>query len=254
MNKIKIKYLLAILIAFIAIDILVRIYYCRGIYLVFNSQEFNNLATPLISFFGFIGLIITARIALNQFKLQLSVNYFEYYQNVTIKILTENTFSISTLELLDFVSYVHGRHIDLLKFPSYWDDLKRFKSGENIYSAGRDYDLILGQVRLFRTKLGLLLKRYELLIVEIKNHKYLDNSHKDILFIELFDNQILNYIFGLQYIESDKELMEIVENLYIAFMPYSKEMLPFFDDTFYDLRKLVTENVEFKKYLEGNDK
>jgi hypothetical protein len=249
MSKIKIKYLITLFIIIVGLDIFIRIYYCKGIYLTFNSQDFSNLATPIISFFGFIGLIITGKIALNQFRLQLSVNYFDYYRNMTNRILTENTFSISTLELLDFVSYVHEKHIELMKFPLYKQDLQRFKDGEIVYSTGKDYDVILGQVRLFRTKLGLLLKRYELLLVEMRDHKYLDNAHKDILLKELFDHQILNYLFGLQFIESDQELKGIIEDLYIGFMPYAKEMWPFFDSTFYDLRNLVNNDPFLKKYL-----
>lgn len=231
------------------IDIVVRLFYCSGISLTFDSQQFNNMASPLISFFGFIGLIITVSITLNQFKLQQSASYFDYYRTLTNKILEEKKFQHSTIELLDFVMYADSKYAELKKDATYLIDLNLYKAGHNVTSTGKSYDRILGEVRLFRTQLSLLLKRYEQLLTEIKEHKNLSISHKDLLLKELFSNQILPYIFGLRYLDSSIDLTEVKDNLFIAFASYAKELWPFFDSNFYDLRKLVEKDSLFSKYL-----
>ena len=240
---------LILLCVFVVIDVCLRMFYCGGFYMAFNSQEFNNIASPLISFFGFIGLIITAKIALNQFKLQQSVSYFDYYKTLINKILQDNTQGISTIELLDFVSYSDTKYSDLKRYPSYIIDLEKFKKGDNVTSNGKEYDQILAQIRLFRIKLMILLKRYELLLIEIRDHKQLEISHKDLLFRELFANQILNYFYGLKMVETEIELIDVKQNLYIAFMNHSKEQLPFYDASFYELKLLIEKDINLQKYL-----
>lgn len=169
----------------ILVDILVRMFYCQGINLFFNSQEFNNITLPIISFFGFVGLIITVAIALNQFKHQQSYSYFDYYRESINKFLIKNNDQrFDTIELLKFAFYTSDKYDELKNFQEYLYDLKSFKKGDNISSNGKDYDRILGNVRYFRTKLAILLKRYELLLDEILSHKYLSETHKDLLLKE----------------------------------------------------------------------
>lgn len=249
MKKLLIIILTLLTIA-ITVDILLRYFYCNDINLNFDSQEFNNIASPLISFFGFIGLIITVKITLNQFKLQQSSSYFDYYRGIVNKILQENNGSNNTVELLNFVFYSEDKYDKLKKYPSYLRDLESYKKGEIVTSNGKDYKNILDSVRLFRTELEILLKRYELLIVEIRDHEELSISHKDLLFKELFTNQITDYTVGLELL--DQELREVKENLFIAFAHHSKDMLPFYDSSFYELKDLVEKDIWLKKYLNNN--
>jgi len=244
--------LLICFVLFLILDVAIRIYYTSGIYLKFNSQEFNNIASPVISFLGFVGLIITVTIAIRQLNLQQSSGYFDYYRNAINKMLQENDKSSNTLELLDFVNFTDDIYYKLKKDPNYTSDAMKFKAGEIVNSNGKSYDNELGKLRLFRTKLGILLKRYELLILEIKKHDNLSSSHKDLLYKELFVNQITNYTVQLQLIEEFEDVREMKENLFIGFENRYREQLPFYDKSFYDLHVIVLADPIFKKYLNGN--
>lgn len=235
----------------VVIDILIRMFYCQGISLHFNSQEFNNIASPVISFFGFVGLIITVIIALNQLKLQQSSSYFDYYRSSVNKFFDEkNDEQFNTIELLQFVFYTSDKYEELKKIPEYLSDLKKFKQGDNITSNDKGYDNILGNVRYFSAKLAILLKRYELLINEILDHKYLSETHKDLLLKEFFENQITKYTVGIEF--ADIELREVKENLYIAFTNHHQDVLPFYNNDLYKLKELVEADVRLKKYLKNN--
>ncbi len=248
----KLIILLSIFISIVVADIFLRMFYYSDLSLKFDSQEFNNIGSPIISFFGFIGLILTVKIALNQFRLQHSIGYFDYYRTLVNKILQENNENSSTIDLLQFILYVDDIYDDLKKNPSYLIDLTRFKRGEVVNSDGKDYDSILGKLRLFRIKLSILLKRYELLILEIKNHNELSVSHKDLLFKELFSNQITDYTVQLEMLDDQSELRDLKENLFIAFVNHSKEKLPFFNENIYALKKMLVGDPFYAKYLSGN--
>jgi len=110
------KQILIILIALLPLlilsDILVRIFYCSSAHLKFNSQEFNNITSPIVSSLGFIGVIITISLTLNQFKHQQGTNYFNYYRDYIHNIANENSNDkesghFSTANLLDF-PFFHG--------------------------------------------------------------------------------------------------------------------------------------------------
>jgi len=251
MKKKKILLLIIIVILAVLVVILVRMFYCQGINLFFNSQEFNNIASPIISFFGFVGLIITIVIALNQFKHKQSSSYFDYYKGYINKFLIEkDDRQLDTIELLKFAFYTSEKYDELKKFPEYLSNLKTFKQGDNTSSNGKDYDGILANVRYFRAKLAILLKRYEFLLDEILSHKHLSQTHKDLLLKEFFENQISEYTVGLQFAEN--ELSEVKENLYIAFANYSEDKLPFYNTDLYELKNKVEADVRLKKYLENN--
>ncbi len=236
----------------IIIDILTRTIYCKNIHLSFDSQEFNNIASPIISFFGFIGLIVTVLITINQFKLQLSSNYFDYYRNSVNKILQEENSSSNTIQLLNFPLYTYEKYNELKKFPSYLDDFRKYLNGEKVSSNNKDYDILLGTIRLFRTNLAILLKRYELLIIEIRDHREISLSHKDLLFKELFANQIIEYISGLEFLESDQELKEVKNNLFVAFINNQKDRLLFYNSDIFILKNLIEKDDRLKKYLNNN--
>ncbi len=249
-NKTILALIIITLLA-VLVDILVRMFYCQGINLLFNSQEFNNIASPLISFFGFVGLIITIVIALNQIKHKQSSSYFDYYKGYINKFLIEkDDRQLDTIALLKFAFYTSEKYDELKKFPEYLSNLKSFNLGENISSNGKDYDGILANVRYFRAKLAILLKRYEFLLDEILSHKHLSKTHKDLLLKEFFENQITEYTVGLQFV--DLELSEVKENLYIAFVNYGKDKLPFYNTDLYELKKKVEADIRLEKYLENN--
>lgn len=245
--------ILIFLIALISIDIAIRLFYCTKIHLSFNSQEFNNILSPIISFFGFVGVIVTILLTLRQIKHQQGSNYFNYYKEQINKMASEaptkdNGIVFSTYDLLNFPIYVSNKYDDLKKYPDYFVDLAKFKAGTSIKSDGKPYDLILGNVRLFSTSLILLLKRYKSFINEIDNHKVLDKTQKHLLLKELFDTQIEKYYNGCWLIDFDKELKNIKKNLYWAFVPNMTSNLLFFDDKFYDLKAFIDKREDLLKF------
>ncbi|PKQ45540.1 hypothetical protein CSW08_07500 [Confluentibacter flavum] len=229
-----------------------RIFYCQQINLKFDSIEFNNIASPIISFFGFIGIIVTIILGFDQFRHLQSSNYFDYYRSAINNFLTEeNDDNLSTIHLLDFTLYCDDKYDELKKFPEYFTDLNDFKKGIKVSSKGKKYDEILGNVRYFRTKLHILLKRYSLMIDEISQHKQLNKTHKELLLKEFFENQITEYT--TQLLLADRiELKDVKENFYIAFSNVIKEDLAFYDSDLYELKNKIEENDDLKIYLNEN--
>jgi len=239
MTSKQIKILLFILILFaVIIDISIRLFYASALHFTFNSQEFNNIASPIISFLGFIGVIFTVLLTLNQLKQNQATNYFNYYKEYIDKIAIEtpqnnSNLSFSTSDLLNFNLFVIDKYEQLEINPGYKEDLANFKKGSYVISEGKPYDLILGNIRLFRASLSILLKRYYSLINEIDVHKFLDPTHKEILFKHLYESQLGDYTSGCWLVDFEDELKIIKDNLYISFVPKMKDKLKFYNSDFY---------------------
>lgn len=237
--------LLLLLFAIIA-DILIRWFYNSNAALSFNSQEFNNIASPVISFIGFIGVIITILLTLNQLKQQQATNYFNYYREYIDEIANwspkENSGAFSTIELLQFPFYSGEKYEILKSNPEYMTDLQKFKTNLSVTNDGKSYDSILGNIRLFKASLIILLRKYYSLINEIQNHKVLDKTHKEILFKDLYETQLGDYTSGCWLISIDSDLIKMKENLYIAFSQSMKDKVMFYDSDFYELLELVEKN------------
>lgn len=246
----QIRVLLFVLLglAFIA-DISIRVFYCGSAHLSFNSQEFNNIASPIISLLGFIGVIVTILLTLNQLRQQQSSDYFKYYKEFIDNIATENptkknNIQFSTFELLQFYLFVMDKYSLLKENKEYLKDLSLYKAGKSVRSEGKSYDIILGNIRLFHASLLILLRRYYMLINEIDRHKFLDKNHKEILFKHLYESQLGDYTSGVWLLGFEDELKEIKENLFTGFIPdlKQKDKLKFFNPEFYELFHLVEKN------------
>ncbi|WP_276502593.1 hypothetical protein [Terrimonas pollutisoli] len=245
--------ILILLVVVILVDIVIRILYCTNIHLSFNSQEFNNILSPIISFFGFVGVIVTILLTFKQNKHQQGSNYFNYYKEQINKLAGEtptkdNGTAFSTYDLLSFPIYVSNKYDDLKKDQDWLADLAKFKAGNSVKSEGKPYDnLILGNVRLFHTSLILLLKRYKSFINEIDDHDVLDKNQKQLLLKELFDTQVEKYYNGCWLVGYEEELKIIKDNLYFAFVPNMSADLLFFDNHFYDLKNFIDKRDDLKK-------
>jgi hypothetical protein len=250
------KYIfISILLLIVAVisDIAIRTLYCTDIHLTFNSQEFNNILSPVISLFGFIAVVVTILLTLKQIRHQQGSNYFNYYKEQINKMISEtptnkNGIAFSTVELLDFPIYVSNKYDDLIKFPEYFTDLDNHKAGVAVKSDGKTYDPILGNVRLFSASLNILLKRYRSFINEIDNHEQLDKTQKQLLLKELFDTQVEKYYNGCWLIDFDSDLKEVKEKLYWAFVPNMKANFKFFDSKFYELKNFIDTREDLKKH------
>lgn len=234
-------------------------FYCVSTHLIFNSGEFNNIASPIISFLGFIGVIFSILLTLNQLKQQQSTSYFNYYKDLIDKIANENPqnnsdLSFSTSELLKFNHFAIDEYEKIENNTEYIHDLQTFRAGVSVRSEGKSYDSILGHVRFFRACLIILLRRYYSLIREIQNHKFLDNAHKDILFNHLYESQIGEYTSGCWLIDFEDDLKKMKENLYTGFVPKMKDELKFFNSDFYELFELIKKNPVLEKLRTGSYK
>lgn len=246
-------WLVAVLIVVIVVDITIRALYCTNIHLNFDSQEFNNILSPIISLFGFIAVVVTILLTLKQIKHQQGSNYFNYYKEQINKMAAEaptnnNGVAFSTSDLLNFPMYVSNKFDDLKKYPEYFADIEKFESGVPVRSDGKPYDGVLGNVRLFSASLGILLKRYKSFITEIDSHELLDDTQKKLLLKELFDSQVEKYYNGCWLIDFHSELKEVKEKLYWAFVPNIKEDFRFFDSKFYALRDFIDTREDLKKH------
>lgn len=242
--------LLLILIG-IMIDITIRSFYCSECHLKFSSQEFNNIASPLISLLGFFGVTYTILLTRNQLKYQQSSYYFNYYRdfnnNILAKKFDDDLFP--TTRLLDFCFYAEEKYEELKAYPEYLEDLEKFKKGEVIERYKKVYDKIQGELRLFSAGLIILVKKYIGVINEIKTHKSLDETHKQILLKELFDTQIDSYYYAFQLIDLEEDLQEVKENLYIGFSLYPQEDLKFFSKSIYELKVFIDNDIDLKKLV-----
>ncbi len=242
-----------LLIIVVSTDVIIRTLYCNGIRLSFNSQEFNNILSPVISLFGFIAVVVTILLTLKQIKHQQGSNYFNYYKEQMNKMVSEtptnnNGITFSTADLLNFPIYVSNKFDDLKKHSEYFSDLEKFKAGMEVRSDGKPYDTILGNIRLFNASLNILLKRYRSFINEIDNHKQLDTTQKQLLLKELFDTQVEKYYTGCWLVDFENELKKVKENLYWAFVPNMKMDFKFFGSKFYELRNFIDTREDLKKH------
>ena len=245
-----------LLIALVSIDIIIRSIYCTDAHLRFNSQQFNNILSPIISAFGFGAVVVTIFLTLKQLKHQQGGNYLNYYKEQINKMASEsptekNGIAFSTTDLLDFPIFVSNRYDDLKKYPEYLTDLEKFKSGNTVKNEGKPYDLILNNIRLFYTSLILLFKRYRSFINEIDNTKLLDKTQKQLLLKELFDTQVEKYYNGCWLMDNEEELKVIKENLYWAFATIMKNDLLFFGNKFYELKNFIDTREDLKKFTEA---
>ncbi|MDP4284283.1 MAG: hypothetical protein Q8891_07650 [Bacteroidota bacterium] len=222
----------------------------------FDSQEFNNISTPIISFFGFVAVVITIALTIKQIKSQQGNNFLIYYRETFQKIAAETienkqSIGFSTYELLNFVIYYRSAFLDLKKFPQFVSDLNDFKRGINSSSSGKTYDNILGNARFFMASLDILLKRYKSLLGEIMQHTILDATQKELLIKDLFDSQGYKYYYGITVLESDSELKEMVSDFYIDFGIYEREKLKVFNNQFFQLRNIIQNNEQLKRIMES---
>lgn len=257
MKKVYIIALLLILIFLLGVDIFIRLFYCSNVHLSFNSQEFNNVASPIISLLGFVGVIVTILLTLRQMKHQQGSNFLNYYREHINKIANATpqgnpNVMIATSELLQFPFYAWSKFDDLKKFPEYFHDLEALQGGIKVNSSGKPYDTILGNVRLFNAALLIQTRSYLSLIKEIEGHDVLDNSQKQLLLKDLFDSQVEKYYNACWLVENDPELQVVKSQLYTAFTTIStKERLLFFNEAIYELKRFIDSRPDLIKLTEA---
>lgn len=238
------------LLILIIFDIFIRLRYCTNVILQFNSSEFNNILTPIISFFGFVALILTILIALGQKKSTESEYYFKDYQT-KINIIErekDSTGTWSNHDFLDFIKPIQSDVDSILKNSEYLSDLDSFRKGLNISSDNKSYDRSLSVIRLFQLEARMLYKSILYLIKEIEQHRFLTKTHKDLLLNSIVDRLISSYLSGCHLIKD--KVIKWEDDFYIGFYGNISENynLKMFDRGFYELYDYVMDGRLVKYY------
>jgi len=238
------------LLIFIIIDIFIRIRYCTNVILQFNSSEFNNILTPIISFFGFIAVIITIWIALGQKKSKESEYYFKDYQT-KINIIErekESTGTWTNHDFLDFIKPIQSDVDSILTNSEYLSDLNSFRNGLNTTSDNKSYDRTLSVIRLFKIEARILYKSILYLIKEIEQHRFLTNTHKDLLLNIIVDRLISSYLSNCHLIK--EKVINWEDDFYIGFYGNISDNynLKMFNKGFFELYDYVINSRLVKYY------
>ncbi len=239
----------------IIIDIFIRLRYCTNVILQFNSSEFNNILTPIISFFEFVALIIAILITLGQKKSTESEYYFKDYQT-KINIIERGKDSTGTWtnnDLLDFIKPIQSDVDSILKTSEYLSDLSSYRNGLNISSDKKSYDRTLSVIRLFQLEARMLYKSILYLIKEIEQHRFLTQTHKDLLLNNIVDRLISNYLSECHLIK--EKVINWEDDFYIGFVGNisDKYNLKMFDKGFYELYDYVL-NSQLVRYYQRTTK
>lgn len=241
--------LILLFVAFINIR-----YCCQCQFLKFDSNEFNNILTPIISLVGVVGLFATIYLSLIQIKYIRSDQYFkDYMQKIEAFPNGKDVESgFNNIQLLSFTEYTNDVYRNLKSnYPIYFDDVTRFERGEIIPNIDKPYEQLLANARLFRVQALMLYTRLNNLIKEIEKNKSLSSHHKDLLLDNLISGQLSKYIASCWLLEH--EMGNIIKEFYLGFC-YMDNNKPFkfFDLRFFDLRDYIFSKPELKKYYSNN--
>jgi hypothetical protein len=254
MNRKILTTAIILLLLSIIIVLIVRMSYCcNGYILKFNSSVFSNIATPIVSLVGVIGLFVTIWLSIEQIRHTRSVQYFQDY-NSKIDFISKETntdLMFPNIKLIKFTESIEKFYSNLkLNHQEYFDDLTKFLKYETVYSFNKPYKDILSEVGIFKVQLILLNTRLLNLLKEIEYSKTLVAHHKDLLFDNLIGGVVSTYIASCTLF--DNELKNIKDELFIGFNPVDDtekvDKLKFFNTNFYRLRDYILSEDNLKKY------
>lgn len=187
--------LLITAISLLIIDLLTGFWYENKLNLLFSSNEFNNISTPIISFFAFIVYALALYMTIKQNKIILSQNIKPHYENeieeYKIKakgISIKNTFILDSIEYngFEYIDAINDSLIQLTKDNDYNEDYEKNKKGEiqnkNYFKTRTYYDtlLFLSQFAIGLNPINLFHLELKTLIEEINTSKLI-NEDKSLL-------------------------------------------------------------------------
>jgi hypothetical protein len=254
-KKTTTQILIGVLFLFIILlitDVFVHLRYQSEKVLQFDSNEFNNILTPIISFLGFLCIIITIIVALNQLYFNNSETYYKGISEVIFEIFNrapkENFYP--NIQVFDFLMTIRSRVDEVLKDEQYKYDLQNFLSGKAVSSKGRQYDDILGELRFFKIQALMLYKETLNLIKEIETHPKLTEIHKDLLLQKLIGGPCSEYLACCKLLIEHPEI-NWIENCYQGFLPefQNDDKIRLFDNHFFELYYFITNSylVKYRK-------
>ncbi len=187
--------LIIILIILVAIDIGTGIWYWNRLNLKFDSTQFNNIATPIVSIVSFIIIFFTLLVSMRQNSINLSLSIKSYFERKIDLLLDEakntklNDAIVANLfpnENYNGINYVNSivKSIKLLeRNEQFKDDYREFKelgnSRDREYYKERDYYkivLYLNQFTLSFNDFGSLYNQIQNLFVEINTSKLISED------------------------------------------------------------------------------
>jgi hypothetical protein len=196
--------LLIIIAILISIDIFTGIFYWNRLNLDFSSDSFNDIVTPIISFFAFVTYAITLIYLIKQNKIILSQNLKPHYEkeyNLLVKkakktIIEKGIIKPKKYNALNIVNAIYWSLYELTDSSNYNEDLEYFKEGKRFdrdYYKKRDYYENLLFLLNFTIDLNIISFFQENVITfknEIKNSKLIQEDKS------LFNNKIDRVFFS----------------------------------------------------------
>jgi len=159
------------------VDLLTGIWYWNKINLLFNSNKFNNIFTPIISFLAFIVYALALYMAIKQNEIILSQNIKPHYENeIDEYIAKAKEISIKNSLVLGSKEYNGFQYVDAIKDSlltltndkDYNEDYEAYEKGEiknkEYFKTRSYYDTLL-----FLSEFTIDLNEINFFNLELKN-------------------------------------------------------------------------------------
>lgn len=243
--------LLIIILIAVATDIFIHQRYQTDInnILKFDSSEFNNILSPIISTIGFGGLLLALYLTYQQLKSGNSQSFYDHYKNIFDKInykgRKEERFQDN--ELINFWDFIEDIHYGLFnKSLDYLNDLEDFRNG--LFPEKKDsYLHYLKNLCNFKFEALFLYKDYISLIKEILEQGKLTEYHKDILLDTLIGSILFEHLSNCSTVNEYQK--NWIEDLYCDFKTNHK----FFDEQFFLLYNFIIKDEKLKSYYDKHN-
>lgn len=130
--------LLIICIILLILDISTGIWFWNRVNLLFNSSNFNNILTPIISFLAFIIYALALYMTIKQNKILLSQNIKPFYEKRIDELIINSKKNkinyytddeIKECHLLEYINVLNKKIIELGINKDYLLDLNRYRNG-----------------------------------------------------------------------------------------------------------------------------
>jgi hypothetical protein len=233
--------LLLIVIVLISIDIISGIWFWNKYNLIFSSENFNNITTPILTFVAIViyGLALFTSINQNRIIYDQSIqpHYLEEIKKLKKKAKKQNLDNLGVIKgekvnLLNFTTHLFSTITNLTKNVEFLQDYNDYENGIEhgfLYFKEREYFKLLMFIYEFTIGFDIKFNFIDIkkLVQEINSSKLLENN-KQILrkkikkelcieeylaFIEFFDKNsghiapLLPMVFERFNIENDKKII-----------------------------------------------
>ena len=202
--------LLTLLIVLLSTDLITGIWFWNKYNLIFDSDNFNNILTPIVTFLAVIIYTIALFLTIRQNRIILSQHIKPHFEKEIEELLKEAKKSVplkidkkkKKYNLFNYTKLIMDLTIELVRNPEYLEDLKKIQAKENLsdeYVRGRTYFEVALLLNSFMIAGNLTLTTFygklKNLIDEINNSKLIEDEK--LLLIKRIEAKFLNDYFAL---------------------------------------------------------